>query len=195
MNQKPARDILKCMRKLLFVLGAISLVIAFRIVSPEAAASFTSRVTLPFKIALLYAKEPDQEIAVPVDGVRLGRVRDSWHAPRSGGRLHEGQDIFAERGTIVYSATRGYVMRKGENELGGNTVFVLGAGGRSYYYAHLDSYAPDLAVGDYVTPETALGYVGTTGNAAGAPPHLHFGVYASGGAINPLPLMRDMTDK
>lgn len=195
MNQKPARDILNYMRKLLFLVGAISLVIAFRSISPEVAGSFTRRVTLPFKVALLYAEAADREIAVPVDGVRLNRVKDSWHAPRSGGRLHEGQDIFAERGTIVYSATRGYVVRKGENELGGHTVFVLGAGGRSYYYAHLDSYAPDLAVGDYVTPETALGYVGTTGNAAGAPPHLHFGVYASGGAINPLPLMRNLTDK
>jgi murein DD-endopeptidase MepM/ murein hydrolase activator NlpD len=79
----------------------------------------------------------------------------------------------------------------GENALGGNTVFVLGAGGRNYYYAHLDSYAEGLAVGDYVTPGTALGYVGTTGNAAGAAPHLHFGVYTRGGAVDPLPLLRD----
>jgi len=179
------------MRKLLFLFVAISLIISFRIINPEAAGSFTRRVMLPFKVALLYAGEPDREIAVPVDGVQLSRVKDSWHAPRAGGRLHEGQDIFAARGTIVYSATRGYVVRKGENELGGNTVFVMGAGGRNYYYAHLDSYAPDLAVGDYVTPETVLGYVGTTGNAAGTPPHLHFGVYASGGTIDPLPLMRD----
>ena len=89
----------------------------------------------------------------------------------------------------MYSATEGYVVRVGENALGGNTVFVLGAGGRSYYYAHLDAYAPELAVGDYVTPETVLGYVGTTGNAAGAPPHLHFGVYTPVGVIDPLPLL------
>jgi murein DD-endopeptidase MepM/ murein hydrolase activator NlpD len=190
MNQKPARNILNYMRKLLFLFAAIIFVVAFRVISPEAAGSLARRVTLPFKLALLSAEEPDREIAVPVDGVPLGRIKDSWHAPRAGGRLHEGQDIFAERGTIVYSATRGYVVRKGENELGGNTVFVLGAGGRNYYYAHLDSYAPSLAVGDYVTPETVLGYVGTTGNAAGTPPHLHFGMYTSGGAINPLPLMR-----
>ena len=73
--------------------------------------------------------------------------------------------------------------------MGGNTVLVLGAGGRSYYYAHLDGYAPGLAVGDYVTQEAVLGYVGTTGNAAGTAPHLHFGVYTPGGAIDPLPLL------
>lgn len=149
------------------------------------------RVALPFKAAALYAREPDRELRLPVEGVSLNRVKDSWHAGRSGGRLHEGQDIFAPRGTPVYSATEGYVVRVGENGLGGNVVFVHGAGGRSYYYAHLDSHAEGLAVGDYVTTETVLGYVGTTGNAADTPPHLHFGVYASGGALNPFPLLTD----
>ena len=151
-------------------------------------------VALPFKVALLAAEEPDRQLAVPVEGVRAGQVGDSWHAPRPGGRLHEGQDIFAPRGTPVRSATEGYVVRVGETPLGGNTVWVAGAGGRSYYYAHLDSFAPGLAVGDYVTPETVLGYVGTTGNAAGAAPHLHFGVYAAGGALDPLPLLADRPD-
>jgi murein DD-endopeptidase MepM/ murein hydrolase activator NlpD len=77
----------------------------------------------------------------------------------------------------------------GENRLGGNTVTVLGAGGRAYYYAHLDAYAHGLAAGQYVSAGTPLGYVGTTGNAAGTPPHLHFGVYTAQGPINPLPLL------
>ena len=151
------------------------------------------RATLPFKIALLSAKEADRELAVPVEGVTVKRIGNSWHAPRSGGRRHEGQDIFAARGTAVRSATEGYVVRVGESALGGNVVFVAGAGGRNYYYAHLDSYAPGLAVGDYVTPESVLGFVGTTGNAAGTSPHLHFGVYAVGGAVDPLPLLADRT--
>lgn len=146
---------------------------------------------LPIKVALLSARQPDARLAVPVAGVKVSRVGHSWHAPRAGGRLHEGQDIFAKRGTPVHSATEGYVVRIGENNLGGQTVWVLGAGGRSYYYAHLDAYAPGLTVGDYVTPATVLGYVGTTGNAAGTQPHLHFGVYTSGGAIDPRPLLTD----
>ncbi len=71
---------------------------------------------------------------------------------------------------------------------------MIGAGGRVYYYAHFDSYAPGIAEGDYVTPQTVLGYVGTTGNAQGTPPHLHFGVYAPTGPINPLPLLTDRTE-
>jgi len=149
------------------------------------------RATLPFKVALLAAKEPAGELAVPVEGVSVKQIGDSWHAPRSGGRLHEGQDIFARRGTAVRAAAEGYVVRVGESPLGGNTVWVAGAGGRSYYYAHLDSYAEGIAVGDYVTTDSVLGYVGTTGNAAGTSPHLHFGVYAAGGALDPLPLLAD----
>lgn len=151
------------------------------------------QATLPFKIAMLSAGKPDTELAMPVDGVSVKQVGDSWHAPRSGGRLHEGQDIFAPRGTAVRSATEGYVVRVGESALGGKTVWVAGSGGRSYYYAHLDSFAPGLAAGDYVTAESVLGYVGTTGNAAGGAPHLHFGVYEPGGVVNPLPFLADRT--
>ncbi len=148
-------------------------------------------ITLPFKLAMLYVKEPDRELAMPVEGVRAKQVKDTWKASRSGGRLHEGQDIFAKRGTAVYAATHGYVTRIGESPLGGKTVFVLGRGGRSYYYAHLDAYASGLTVSDYVTPQTLLGFVGTTGNAAGTSPHLHFGIYTRGSVIDPLPLLRD----
>ncbi|HUS13107.1 MAG TPA: M23 family metallopeptidase, partial [Pyrinomonadaceae bacterium] len=142
-------------------------------------------------IARLYAAEPDQKLAMPVHGVTKSQIGDTWQTPRDGNRRHEGQDIFASRGTPVLSATEGYIVKVGENSLGGQTVSVVGAGGRIYYYAHLDSYAPHLAPGDRVTTQTVLGYVGTTGNAAGTPPHLHFGVYTTGGALNPLPLLAD----
>lgn len=179
---------------LLLTCAALLLVVLVnqdRVGAPEPIGAIINRTTLPFKIAWLYTKEPDTLLVAPVDGVRAARIKNSWHAPRSSGRLHEGQDIFAERGTAVYSATEGYVVRVGENSLGGNTVFITGAGGRTYYYAHLDSFAPNLAVGDHVTPETIIGYVGTSGNAANTPPHLHFGVYTSAGAIDPLPSLTD----
>ena len=140
------------------------------------------------RVARLYAKDPPEKIKVPLAGVSKKQIANTWHAARGANRLHEGQDIFAERGTPVYSATSGYVYNIGENRLGGQTVSIIGAGGRVYYYAHLDSYADGLAEGDYVTPKTKLGSVGTTGNAQGTPPHLHFGVYTTSGAINPLPL-------
>jgi peptidoglycan LD-endopeptidase LytH len=144
------------------------------------------------RVARLYTETPESRIAMPVQDVSRRHVADTWHAPR-GTRVHEGQDIFAPKGTPVLSATSGYLYNIGENNLGGQTVSVIGRGGRVYYYAHLDSYNPTLKEGDFVTTKTILGYVGTTGNAKGTPPHLHFGVYATGGAINPLPLLTDRT--
>lgn len=154
------------------------------------AARMADKFVLYLHVAQLYTQEPDRQISMPLSDVSRKQIANTWHAPR-GDRRHEGQDIFAPRGTPVLSATEGYILKIGENNLGGQTVSVIGAGGRTYYYAHLDSYAPHIAVGDYVTRQTLLGYVGTTGNAAGTPPHLHFGVYTSGGAMNPLPLLTD----
>jgi murein DD-endopeptidase MepM/ murein hydrolase activator NlpD len=145
------------------------------------------------KVVKLYTVTPESRIAMPLLEVRKEQIANTWHAPRGDKRLHEGQDIFASLGTPIYSATEGYIYNIGENNLGGQTVSVIGAGGRIYYYAHLDRYAPGIAEGDYVTPKSLLGFVGTTGNAQGTPPHLHFGVYTSDGAINPLPLLNDRT--
>jgi murein DD-endopeptidase MepM/ murein hydrolase activator NlpD len=145
------------------------------------------------RVARLYTQAPDSRIAMPLEDVSKRAIADTWHAPRGTGRQHEGQDIFAPRGTPVLSATNGFVYKIGENNLGGQTVSVIGSGGRVYYYAHLDKYAPGLEVGDRVSTRTVLGYVGTTGNAQGTPPHLHFGIYGMNGAINPLPLLTDRT--
>jgi len=143
------------------------------------------------RVARLYTQSPDSTLAMPFTEVSKKQIANTWHAPRGTDRVHEGQDIFAPQGTPILSATRGLVYNIGENNLGGKTVSIMGAGGRVYYYAHLDSYAPSLKEGDFVTTRTVLGYVGTTGNAQGTPPHLHFGVYTSSGAINPLPLLAD----
>jgi len=142
-------------------------------------------------VARLYTQSPDTRLAMPLENLSKKGIADTWQAPRGVGRRHEGQDIFAPRGTPILSATNGFIYKIGENNLGGQTVWVIGAGGRVYYYAHLNSYAKGIAVGDRVTTRTVLGYVGTTGNAQGTPPHLHFGVYTATGAINPLPLLTD----
>ncbi len=120
----------------------------------------------------------DAEVLMPVEGVSMAQVSDTWGAARDEGRTHEGTDIFAPEGTAVYSATPGYVQRIGSNPVGGNIVSVIGGGGTRYYYAHLAGFAETLTEGQYVTPDTLLGYVGNTGNAVSTPPHLHLGIYA-----------------
>jgi murein DD-endopeptidase MepM/ murein hydrolase activator NlpD len=151
----------------------------------------SDRLIFYARILKLYTQEPDTRLAMPLEDVRKKAIADTWQAARGEGRMHEGQDIFAPRGTPILSATSGYIYNIGENNLGGQTVSVISKGGRVYYYAHLDSYARGIKIGDRVTTRTVLGYVGTTGNAQGTPPHLHFGVYTSTGAINPLPMLTD----
>lgn len=148
-------------------------------------------ITLPLKLAKLSMQEPDATILMPVHDKKVATVTDTWHVPRGTDRVHEGQDIFAPKGTPVFSAVNGYVRRTGVSELGGNIVFVTGAGGRRYYYAHLDRVAHGLHAGQPVTTDTVLGFVGNTGNAITTPSHLHFGLYEGREALNPLPLLRD----
>lgn len=140
--------------------------------------------------APLLAAPAATEIPVPVVGVPVRDVADTFGAPRGTDRTHEGIDVFAPRGTYVVSATEGVVLRIGTNRRGGNIVLVLGPGGERYYYAHLDEIDPALAVGERVGTTTILGTVGTSGNAEATPPHLHLGIYGEGGARNPYERLR-----
>jgi peptidoglycan LD-endopeptidase LytH len=144
----------------------------------------------PFVALRLIQADAPSTIRIPVRGVRSSDLRNSWGAPRSGGRSHRGIDIFAPRGREIVSTTRGIVVTVGENALGGQIVRVLGPGGHWHYYAHLERFG-DVRPGDIVAEGHVLGYVGDSGNARGTPPHLHYGIYRfRGGAINPYPLLR-----
>ena len=144
----------------------------------------------------LLPNEPETRLLIPVAGVRVAQVANTWGAARDGGRSHEGQDIFAPRGTPVYAATPGYVYRIDTRERGGRVVWIAGAGGRRYYYAHLEDWA-DIEEGMVVSADTVLGFVGNSGNAITTPPHLHFGIYSGSRrtcdrqVYDPLPLLVD----
>ena len=166
---------------------------AFRIVLTAIVLIALLGLALPWIDTGLYAMrlasmEPPTALAMPVANVKPAGLRDTWHASRPPARRHEGIDIFAKRGTPVVSASEGIFLRRGESNLGGKVVWVLGPAGHRHYYAHLDDYAY-VTVGERVKPGTVLGYVGNTGNARTTPPHLHYGVYTSGGPVNPYPLL------
>lgn len=155
-------------------------------------AKSVQRLVLPYRLARLSLQVPPTTLQMPVPDVRVRDVADTWGAPRSGGRTHQGQDIFAARHTPIYAAAPGVVTRITDGTLGGNSVFVTVSGGHRHYYTHLEAFAPGLYVGQTVTAATLLGYVGNSGNARNTPPHLHFGVYTPLGAIDPLPLLCDV---
>ncbi len=125
----------------------------------------------------------------PIDGPT--GFSDSWGAPRSGGRRHQGVDMMSPRGTPLVAIEAGYVQRMGNYGLGGVTVWLKGNSGDEYYYAHLDGWASGLRTGQRLAVGELLGYVGNTGNARYTAPHLHFEHHPGGGsAVNPYPLVR-----
>ncbi|MEO8336002.1 MAG: M23 family metallopeptidase [bacterium] len=135
---------------------------------------------------------------IPVAGVSVGQLHDTFDEGRDGGRVHRALDILAPRGTPVLSADSGRILRVSSNTLGGNIIYATDPLGRVvYYYAHLDSYQLGLTQGAQVARGDTLGFVGTTGNAPKDTPHLHFqvmrmpsdGKYWDGEPINPYPLI------
>lgn len=124
----------------------------------------------------------------PVDGPNA--FRDSWGEPRSGGRRHQGVDVFAAQGTPVAAVVDGTILRMMSSSLGGISLYLRGRDGSEYFYAHLAGYA-GVAQGQSVAAGTHVAYVGNSGNARGGPAHLHFEIHPGGGrAINPFPTVR-----
>jgi murein DD-endopeptidase MepM/ murein hydrolase activator NlpD len=157
-------------------------------------------------VLLAQAWQPIEQhkLGMPVQGMKMSDVRDTFDQARSGERRHEATDILAARGTPVLAVEDGTIQRLFHSVPGGNTIYQFDPSGHyCYYYAHLDRYAPGLKNGTHVKQGEVIGYVGTTGNAAPDTPHLHFGItivppnkqYWGGTPINPYPILKDSYDR
>jgi peptidoglycan LD-endopeptidase LytH len=138
-------------------------------------------------------------LIIPVAGVQPGQLTDSWGDARGDGtRQHHAIDIMAARGTPVLAAAAGTVEKIFESKDGGHTVYIRRADPTwQDYYAHLDSYAPDLREGIQVKQGQAIGAVGSSGDADVNAPHLHYEIHRmapgdgwwKGTEINPYPIL------
>jgi murein DD-endopeptidase MepM/ murein hydrolase activator NlpD len=138
-------------------------------------------------------------LAIPVAGVRPDQLVDTFSEARAGGRVHDATDIMAPRGAPVLAAADGTLEKLFFSHGGGGiTAYVRSPDRRwMYYYAHLDRYAPGLSEGQHLRRGDPIGFVGSTGDANPAAPHLHFAIsrmdpgdgFWQGTPINPYPLL------
>jgi peptidoglycan LD-endopeptidase LytH len=146
----------------------------------------------------LVASGSGTALLIPVAGVKSAQIQDTYSQPRGSERMHEALDILAPIGTPVYAVADGKIAKLFNSKPGGLTIYQFDPSEKySYYYAHLDHYATALKEGQQVKRGDLIGYVGTTGNADPAAPHLHFAMFElgpeknwwQGKPINPYPLL------
>jgi murein DD-endopeptidase MepM/ murein hydrolase activator NlpD len=118
-------------------------------------------------------------LVLPVAGVAKSALTDTYADPRAGGtRDHRAIDIMAPLGTPVFAARAGTVEKLFESGDGGHTIYIRAPDlKQSYYYAHLDHYAPGLREGQAVAAGDMIAFVGSTGDADPGAPHLHFAIH------------------
>lgn len=113
---------------------------------------------------------------MPVQGAtsKDWNYKSFWYYPWGRSGVHKGIDIFANEGTPVFASTSGIVLFSGKISMGGNVVLMLGPKWRFHYFAHLKN-SNNRRVG-FVDAGQQIGSVGSTGNAKGKPPHLHYSI-------------------
>ncbi|CAN5162514.1 hypothetical protein BH18ACT5_BH18ACT5_07450 [soil metagenome] len=118
--------------------------------------------------------------------VENSKYFNDWGFPRSGGRFHVGNDLFAAVGAPVRAPVGGW-LEVLTGPVGGLQFRLYGDEGNTYIGSHLDTAIESgpVAAGQQI------GTVGTSGNAAGAEPHLHFELLPGDGeAVNPYPTLQ-----
>ena len=162
-------------------------------VVPDAVAAPTASTPLPDTADL-----SSHHLLIPVAGVKWTDLRDTFHEMR-GTRVHNALDIMAPRGTPVLSADDGVLLKLHNSVPGGLTAYASDPTQHFIFlYGHLDSYHPSLREGQALSRGDTIGFVGSTGNAAAAGPHLHFAItrnsdmkkWWTGIPIDPRPLLR-----
>jgi murein DD-endopeptidase MepM/ murein hydrolase activator NlpD len=122
-----------------------------------------------------------QQLLIPVAGINVNALKDTFHQARGPERRHEAIDISAPKGTPVFAVADGKIAKLFNSKAGGLTVYQFDTGTQfAYYYAHLDRYAANVQEGMTLKRGDLLGYVGTSGNADPNTPHLHFATFALG---------------
>ncbi len=99
---------------------------------------------------------------------------------------HTGIDMACPTGTPIYASLSGRVAYTGFSSIFGNYVIINHFDGYQTLYAHMSKIIAKK--GDFVTQETKIGLVGSTGYSTG--PHVHFTVYKNNKLIDPMTVLK-----
>jgi murein DD-endopeptidase MepM/ murein hydrolase activator NlpD len=115
-------------------------------------------------------------------------TKKRWHPILKKYRAHHGIDYAAPTGRKIRATAPGKVIFKGRKGGYGKTIIIRHKGGYKSLYAHQSKFVSSIRKNSWVKQGQVIGYVGSTGRSTG--PHLHFGLYKNGKAINPAKVMR-----
>lgn len=117
----------------------------------------------------------DRDILIPAKGVKASSLKNTY---RLGEKPHRAIDIMAPKNTPLLAVADGSILKLHYSKAGGITIYLLDDHGSIvYYYAHLSKYETGLKEGQKVKRGDVIGYVGTSGNAKGRLPHVHFSIF------------------
>ena len=124
-------------------------------------------------------------LKTPVNGARLTSGFGKRRHPILGyNKMHRGIDFAAPRGTPIYAAGDGVVVRRSRYGAYGKYIKIRHNSNYATAYAHLKNYNKRVRVGRRVRQGQIIGYVGSTGRSTG--PHLHYEVLRNSKRVNPL---------
>ena len=110
-------------------------------------------------------------------------TKKRWHPILKKYSAHLGIDYAAPTGRRIYASAGGRIIHRGKKGGYGKTIIIAHKNGFRTLYAHMNKYSNKYKIGSYVKQGSHIGYVGSTGMSTG--PHLHFGLYKNGRAMNP----------
>lgn len=135
---------------------------------------------------------------------------NDWGAGRSGGRRHQGTDVFSDKMTPVVAVADGFVERVHKGPRSGYYVWIRHSDGYSTWYMHLNNDTPgtddgrggdEFAIaegvekGAFVRAGQTIAWVGDSGNAEPTRSHTHFELHFNGRPINPYHFLADVWER